>query len=98
MTGDHLPIRGLRYPGGLLPRPGDPDGVLLLTSLYCRFIRYCSAARGPLLLCAWQFVSAAPLDFWVRKKTNSPRRQCLLSALQIYSKGCGWESACPAFG
>ncbi|CAG7650110.1 hypothetical protein SBRY_50276 [Actinacidiphila bryophytorum] len=32
VTGDHLPIRGLRYPGGHRPDPGDPDGVLLLTS------------------------------------------------------------------
>lgn len=51
VTGDHLPIRGLRYPSGVRPRPGDPDGVLLLTFRLLvatsRHSEYCSRPAQP---------------------------------------------------
>ncbi len=43
MTGDHLTIDVLRYPGALL-RPGDPDGAQPLRSLWINhlLVRYCA--------------------------------------------------------
>lgn len=80
VTGDHLPIQGLRYPGGFLPRPGDPDGVLLLTFGYSVvLLDTAGTARGPagcvlLDLHVRQFVSAVPLRLLATRKTVTRQR------------------------
>lgn len=90
MTGDHLPIRGLRYPGGLLPRPGDPDGVRLLTFDYSVVLldtagtAHDPSGPCPSDLLARQFMSAVPTSTsWVRHDCSATMSQCLLSPQQI---------------
>ncbi len=100
VTGDHLPIRGLRYPGGLAD-PGDPDGVLApylrLHGVHygiTRVLLATSGSRPARLVRAAVPVCRTLLDLLGYEHDDIPAtRECLLRTQQIFTCGCVSSSA-----